>query len=78
MDIPETRYARSGDVSIAYQVLGDGPFDLVHIPPLASHVELSWQVPGIAHASFQQKNYLLAYHILHEFFAQPEPVYRGE
>jgi pimeloyl-ACP methyl ester carboxylesterase len=49
VDVPETRYARSGDVSIAYQVTGDGPFDLVHIPPIASHVELSWQVPGIAH-----------------------------
>ena len=32
---------------------------------------------GISHASFQQKNYLNAYHILHAFFAQPEPVYRG-
>ncbi len=35
-------------------------------------------MPGIAHASFQQKNYLLVYHILHAFFTQPEPVYRGE
>jgi pimeloyl-ACP methyl ester carboxylesterase len=51
MNVPETRYARSGDVSIAYQVLGDGPFDLVHIPPMASHVEVSWQVPGIALAN---------------------------
>jgi pimeloyl-ACP methyl ester carboxylesterase len=49
MDPPETRYARSGDVAIAYQVTGDGPFDLVHVPPMASHVELAWQVPGIAH-----------------------------
>ena len=32
---------------------------------------------GISHASFQQKNYLGVYHILHAFFAQPEPVYRG-
>jgi class 3 adenylate cyclase len=45
---PDTRYARSGEVSIAYQVLGDGPFDLVRIPPFMSHVELEWQVPGIA------------------------------
>jgi len=30
---PETRYARSGDVSIAYQVVGEGPFDLVFVPP---------------------------------------------
>jgi pimeloyl-ACP methyl ester carboxylesterase len=46
---PETRYARSGDVSIAYQVAGDGPFDLVHVPPFVSHVELAWQVPAMAH-----------------------------
>jgi pimeloyl-ACP methyl ester carboxylesterase len=32
---------------------------------------------GISHASFQQKNYLTAYHLLHAFFTQPEPVYRG-
>ncbi len=32
---------------------------------------------GISHASFQQKNYLAAYHILHAFFSQPEPIYRG-
>ncbi len=34
-------------------------------------------MPGIAHASFQQKNYAIVYHILAAFFAQPEPVYRG-
>ena len=32
---------------------------------------------GISHASFQQKNYLMCYHILHSFFSQPDPVYRG-
>jgi pimeloyl-ACP methyl ester carboxylesterase len=32
---------------------------------------------GISHASFQQKNYLMCYHILHSFFTQPEPLYRG-
>ena len=32
---------------------------------------------GISHASFQQKNYLMVYHILHAFFTQPEPVYRA-
>jgi len=32
---------------------------------------------GISHASFQQKNYKMVYHILHSFFAQPEPLYRG-
>jgi pimeloyl-ACP methyl ester carboxylesterase len=34
-------------------------------------------MPGISHASFQQKNYLLVYHILHAFFSQPAPLYRG-
>jgi class 3 adenylate cyclase len=43
---PETRYARSGDVSIAYQVVGEGPFDVVFVPPSASHVELAWDVAG--------------------------------
>jgi alpha-beta hydrolase superfamily lysophospholipase len=32
---------------------------------------------GISHASFQQKNYQVVYHILHSFFTQPEPVYRA-
>jgi len=44
----ETRYARSGDVSIAYQVTGDGPFDVVFVPGFLSHVELAWDVPGMA------------------------------
>src|SRR5215203_2257045 len=35
-------------------------------------------MPGIAHASFQQKNYAIVYHILLSFFTQPEPVYRGD
>jgi class 3 adenylate cyclase/dienelactone hydrolase len=41
----KTRYARSGDVSIAYQVTGEGPVDLVLVPPTTSHVELAWEVP---------------------------------
>jgi class 3 adenylate cyclase len=44
---PETRYARSGDVSIAYQVVGEGPFDVVFVPPGTSHVELGWDVPSM-------------------------------
>jgi pimeloyl-ACP methyl ester carboxylesterase/class 3 adenylate cyclase len=48
VDVPETRYARSGDVSIAYQVLGDGPYDLVRIPPFVYHIELAWQIPSLA------------------------------
>jgi class 3 adenylate cyclase len=42
---PETKYAHSGDFSIAYQVIGDGPMDLVHIPGLLSHVDLAWENP---------------------------------
>ena len=34
-------------------------------------------MPGISHASFQQKNYMLVYHILLSFFSQPKPVYQG-
>jgi class 3 adenylate cyclase len=45
---PETRYARSGNVNIAYQVVGDGLFDLVLVPPFVTHVELAWDVPGWA------------------------------
>ena len=40
---PETKYAKSGDVYIAYQVVGDGPRDLVLVPPFVSHVELYWE-----------------------------------
>jgi pimeloyl-ACP methyl ester carboxylesterase/class 3 adenylate cyclase len=42
---PETRYARSGDVYIAYQVVGEGPFDLVFVPGFVTHVELHWTMP---------------------------------
>jgi pimeloyl-ACP methyl ester carboxylesterase len=45
---PETRYARSGDAHIAYQVIGDGPLDLVWVPGFVTHVELLWDEPGVA------------------------------
>ena len=45
MNVPETRYARSGDVHIAYQVVGDGPFDLVFVPGFVSNVEAVWTSP---------------------------------
>jgi pimeloyl-ACP methyl ester carboxylesterase/class 3 adenylate cyclase len=45
---PETRYAKSGEVSIAYQVLGDGPFDLVFAPGFVSNVEYGWEEPSLA------------------------------
>ena len=42
------RISYSGDVNIAYQVIGTGPFDLVWIPPGASNVELQWEFPEYA------------------------------
>ncbi len=45
---PETRYVRSRGAHIAYQVVGEGPVDLVVFGALASHVELIWEDPGAA------------------------------
>ena len=42
----ETRYALSGDVHIAYQVTGEGPFDLVFVPGFVTHMELQWKTAG--------------------------------
>jgi pimeloyl-ACP methyl ester carboxylesterase len=46
---PETRYAKSGDLNIAYQVAGDGPLDLIYVPGWISNVELNWEEPALAH-----------------------------
>ncbi|MFO7591929.1 MAG: adenylate/guanylate cyclase domain-containing protein [Acidimicrobiia bacterium] len=43
--IPETQYAQSGDLSIAYQVVGDGPIDILFVPGFVSNVELMWERP---------------------------------
>ncbi len=48
MRVPETRYARSGDVNIAYQVIGDGPLDLVFVMGWISHLEYFWRHPTFA------------------------------
>ena len=48
MEAP-TKYAKSGDVHIAYRVFGDGPRDIVLIPGTLSHVELLWEVPSNEH-----------------------------
>ncbi|MBI4636338.1 MAG: adenylate/guanylate cyclase domain-containing protein [Candidatus Rokubacteria bacterium] len=45
---PETHYARSGDVNIAYQVVGEGPRDLVLVPGWVSNVEVFWEEPSMA------------------------------
>lgn len=46
MDPPETRYAKSGDIDIAYQVVGDGPLDIVFVPGFVSNLDISWEAPG--------------------------------
>ena len=48
MERPETRYARSGKVSVAYQILGEGPPDLVFVPGVISNVEYAWELPALA------------------------------
>lgn len=45
MDMPETQYAKSGDTYIAYQVMGEGPFDVVFVPGFVSHVEQHMELP---------------------------------
>jgi hypothetical protein len=57
MELPETRYARSGDVNIAYQVVGEGPFDLVFVPGYVTHLELSWKLPTFAPALIEFASY---------------------
>jgi pimeloyl-ACP methyl ester carboxylesterase len=49
VDAPEVRYAKSGDVNIAYQVVGEGPLDLVLVPGFVSHLGLDWEEPRSAH-----------------------------
>src|SRR5213078_3811561 len=43
--LPKTKYARSGDVRIAYQITGDGPFNVVWAPGTMSHLDLDWEIP---------------------------------
>jgi class 3 adenylate cyclase len=45
LSLPETCYTQTGDAAIAYQVVGDGPRDLVIVPGWVSHVELQWEEP---------------------------------
>jgi class 3 adenylate cyclase len=49
----ETSYAKCGDLSLAYQVFGDGPVELVFVGPMVSHIELAWTVPEFK-AFFEQ------------------------
>jgi pimeloyl-ACP methyl ester carboxylesterase/DNA-binding CsgD family transcriptional regulator len=47
--LPETRYATSGEVRIAYQVIGHGPLDIVFVPGFISNLEIHWEDPGFTH-----------------------------
>jgi class 3 adenylate cyclase len=48
MDAPETKYARSGDVRVAYQVSGEGPLDVVLLPTWFTQVDAFWEIPQVA------------------------------
>ena len=47
--LPETCYARRGDINIAYQVVGEGERDLVLVSSWFSHLEARWDIPSFAH-----------------------------
>ncbi len=49
VDVPRTHYARNGDLQIAYQVVGDGPLDIVLVPSFFSNTEMFWELPSFAH-----------------------------
>jgi class 3 adenylate cyclase len=48
-EVPKTYYAKSGELHLAYQVVGDGPVDLVVVSGTPSHVERQWEHPAVAH-----------------------------
>src|SRR5579871_260002 len=45
MIVPKTSYAKSGELSIAYQVVGEGPFDIVFVPGSTSNLDIGWEMP---------------------------------
>ncbi len=49
LNIPETRYARSPEGCVAYQVFGQGPLDLIFIPSWVSNLDVMWEEPALAH-----------------------------
>jgi class 3 adenylate cyclase/pimeloyl-ACP methyl ester carboxylesterase len=49
LERPETRFAWNGDVSLAYQVVGDGPSDLLYLQGYCSQVDMNWESPHLAH-----------------------------
>jgi class 3 adenylate cyclase len=46
--VPEIRYVRNGDVALAYQVVGEGPIDVVFLPAFVNNIEIAWESPHYA------------------------------
>lgn len=46
--VPDTRYTKSGEIHIAYQVVGDGSRDVLYLPGIFAHIELQWEEPSYA------------------------------
>ena len=72
---PPTRYARSGDASIAFQVMGEGPPDVVLIGGPASHLDLQWEEPDTRRgrqriASFARHRFELVAQLGNEAYAR--------
>ena len=47
-EVPHVQYTSAGDVTVAYQVLGRGPRDVLYIPGFSSHLEIQWEHPAVA------------------------------
>ena len=56
--LPDTRYARSGDLRIAYQVVGQGPIDLVFVLGFISNIDLIWDDPVFAEITQPPRGFL--------------------
>ena len=67
--LPETKYARSGDLNIAYQIVGEGPIDILIVPGAISHLELVYELPGCI--NFINALALRAYHPIRQ--TRPRP-----
>src|SRR5688572_21445185 len=48
LEVPPVEYTAAGDVTVAYQVLGSGPRDVLYIPGYSSHLEIQWEHPAVA------------------------------
>lgn len=55
--IPRTRYAKCGNLNIAYQVVGDGPVDLVYVPGWVSHIDMVWDDPKLSDFLIKLSNF---------------------